>query len=126
MDADARAIDPLLQRWRELPSGARNGILKRLPVEQRLTFRRLIAASDLAEAETAARARRFRTCSPWLGELLDACERDGTAAAGLKPIVRSALLTGYEQADAAGTVAEAAPTLAAFSRSLVKSVREWL
>jgi hypothetical protein len=126
MDAELRSIDPLLQKWRELPAGDRRNILQRLPVEQRLTFERMLAASARTDAEAAARAQRFRACSSWLGELLDACEKDAPAAGAIKPAVREALLEGHEKiAEKAGTP-EVPLSLAGIAQSLLKSVMERL
>lgn len=121
MDAELHSLDPLLQQWHALPTGDQRGILRRLPVEQRLSFQRILGASERADAEAAARGHRFAGYSAWLGELLDACEKDGSAAAALKPPVRAALLAGHEAAAESGGEAASAPSLAALAQSFFKA-----
>ena len=126
MDAELRPLDPLLQQWRELPAGDRKNILGRLPAEQRLAFQRVLAASERESAEVTARTQRFRTCSPWLAELVDACEKGGAAAASIKPAARAALLDGYEKATLGGEEPEAPLSLTALAQSVFRSMKERL
>lgn len=126
MDAELLPLDPLLQQWRALPAGDRKGILRRLPVEQRLTFQRILDASERAIAEATARPQRFSGYSAWLGELLDACEKEAPAAAGLKPAVRAALLAGHELAAESTGEPESALSLAGLAHSLLKAARSRL
>jgi hypothetical protein len=126
MDAEPSSLDPLLRQWRELPVGDRRNILQRLPIEQRLTFQRVLAASERENVEVASRAQRFRAYSPWLGALLDACEKDGPTVAVLKQPVRAALLAGHEKATESGGQADAPFSFAALAQSLFKSMRERL
>lgn len=126
MAAEARPSDPLLQQWRELPVGDRKNIMRRLPAEQRLAFQQILAVPEREESEIAARNRRFRAYSPWLGEILDACEKGGPEAASLKPAVRAALLEGHEQESARAEETETPLSFAALVQMLLRSVKELL
>lgn len=124
MNDETRPLERLLQQWLELGASDRRGILRRLTVEQQLVFQRVLASSTRERIETAARAQRFRACSPWLGELLDACEEEAPGASALKPLARAALLAGHRAASESHGLADTPPSLAALGLSLLRSVRE--
>lgn len=126
MDAEARPFDPLLRQWGEFPVGDRKAILKRLDLGQRLAFQRLLAEAERADAELAACAKRFSACSPWLSELLNACEKSLPTAAAVKPQVRAALLAAHDAASQGKQEPDEPPSLADFVLSFVRSLRERL
>ncbi len=111
MECEAADMAALLDQWRALPVGDRQGILRRMAAPQRLAFERLLGAGERERAEAEARSRRFHACSPWLAELLDACEKDGPAASMLTAQVRTALLAGHEQAATSPRDVQTRPTL---------------
>ncbi|HTN14557.1 MAG TPA: hypothetical protein VL094_07100 [Sphingomonadaceae bacterium] len=116
----------LLDQWRALPAGDRKGILRRIAAPQRMAFERLLNTGERERAEAEARSRRFHAYSPWLADLLDACEKGEAAASGLSPQVRGALLAGHESAIHAKSNAQLKPTLIELARSQWRKWRELL
>jgi len=100
MAGETPDLEMLLGEWRKLAPGDRKAILRRMPADRRLEFRRLLARPEVGMAGASAPARRYRVCSAWLAALLEACETGAPDAAGLRPPVRAALLEGHEQASA--------------------------
>ncbi|WP_206742903.1 hypothetical protein [Erythrobacter sp. SG61-1L] len=116
-------MNALLKRWHALPVGDRTGILARMEHAQRQAFERLVVAGERERAEAEARSRRFQACSPWLADLLDACEKDAPLAHQLTPQTRAALIAGHEKA-AGLTVAPAGqPTLVSLARTFFNGWR---
>lgn len=122
MHGETADMAALLDQWRALPVGDRQGILRRMAVPQRLAFERLLGAGERERVEAEARSRRFHACSPWLAEVLDACEKDGPAASLLTAQVRAALLAGHEHAAASPRNVQTRPRLVELLRS---HWREW-
>lgn len=96
MAGENSEFDAMASKWRGLIPSDRQAVLQRLSPERRDIFLRLIAAADEEAGLAPARAPRFQGLSSWLAELVEASERGTAQAKGLKPLVRTALVSGHE------------------------------
>ena len=121
MASDPADFDALMREWSALPAGDRKAVLALLPPERRHELQR-----PLGEPRAGKEAYRFRRYSPWLAGLIEACEADSPAAAGLKPRVRTALVEGYARS-AVQEPPESSPLSAPeLLRSVLRRVRTLL
>lgn len=118
---DAPVMSALLKEWSSLSVGDRRGILRRLPMEQRLSLQRLTTpAAGAPLAEQAPKDRRYRGYSTWLADLLEACDQDTADAARLKPLARRALLDAHDHAAGPEGKQREKPSLSGLVRSLLQ------
>jgi len=95
-------LDDLLAQWRVLPAGDRKAIRKRLPMKRRILLDQALASSRSGGgAEAAAGVRReYANYSPWLAEIVSACEAGDAINCSFKPAVRDAIQTAHSAVSA--------------------------
>ncbi|MDD3799223.1 MAG: hypothetical protein PHE36_08605 [Novosphingobium sp.] len=117
-------LDDLLAQWSTMPAGDRKAIRKRLPMERRIALDRVLAthkAAALSEAAGSFR-REHAAYSPWLAEIVAACETDGGGNCTLTPAVRDAIRAAHHTAIAAQPAEPAKPSLLDLARA---ALRQW-
>jgi hypothetical protein len=91
----ALPLDAVLVQWRGLSTGDRKAILKRLPLERRIALEQALTADRVSQQP--GRRGELAAYSPWLAEIVAACEKDESLPDGPRPAVRNAIRAAHAE-----------------------------